>query len=405
MKYLESFELFERVIVPDIETSRDKNDSRRCGNCLVDKSGKPLISPPPQTFQGLDNYQNLNRPPSLIKDLDLEIQKFFKAHPEANGLINQEFNSSKKWYTEHYSKPETLQKFKNKVNRDKLVNFINKEIKLGYWNRNSLKAKSNQYKDYEISKNWEKDYSQYLGWVWTDRPDLLNLNMEQYNSDWGYKETIPHEMGHSIYLKLEELGEDPISGNKDAATSIAPNFTRNNVNPSLSDREKGKIEKMETYLTDEMENQTRLMKLRKLMNIGAKDTCEQIKQKFERDIKNGNLKFRYLIPSGFVKNKNGDCYWLKLKVSDDEILGLDTTAKEFILDKNYFIEGKPRLYRIYQLLNDCTFKGRDMIDFPRLFSIFSQYKDGFIWLDLSKITQLNIDVVTNDSPDDFNKMA
>jgi hypothetical protein len=390
MKYLESYKLFERVTVPDIENSTDRNDSRGCGNCLAQKSGNPLISPPKQTFQGLDNYQNLNKTTSKGQQIDpYEAQKqiFLQNNQGAEGRINSIFNSAKNWYTVHYMKKETLQKFKNGANRDKLVDFINKEIKLAYWNRNS---------DSEIFKIWEEKYSTYIGWVWSERPDWINLNMENYGSDPDYKETIPHELGHCIYHKLLTLGEDPISGNKDAGTSVSPNFRETSINPSLSDEEKTELKDMETYLMRIPENQTRLMSLRRLLSIGSKDTCEQIKQKFEDNLGNGKLKFKYLRPSGFVKNKNGDCYWLKLKVFDKH--------KGWLLDKDYQIAGKPRLGRIYLILN-CSFDGERNLDFGRVFSIFSQYSDGFIWLDLSKITRLNLDVVTNDSPEDFNKMG
>jgi hypothetical protein len=390
MKYLESYKLFERVTVPDIETSTDSNDSRGCGNCLARRSGKPLISPPRQTFQGLDNYQNSNKPTPKGQQIDpYEAQKqiFFQKNGGAQGRINSIFNSAKNWYTSHYMKEETLKKFKNKANRNKLVDFINKEIKLAYWNRNS---------DSEMFKIWEKEYSYAIGWVYSYRPDWINLNMELYKDYPDYKETIPHELGHCIYFKLKELGENPVSENKDASTSVPPNFRETGINPSLSDKEKTELKGTETYLTDESENQTRLMALRRLLKIGPKDTCQQIKQKFEENLGNGKLKFKYLTPSGFVKNKNGVCYWLKL--------GVFPGHKEWLLDKHYQIAGKPRLGRIYGLL-DCSFEGQNNFDFPRVFSIFSQYKDGFIWLDLSKLTQLNLDVVTNDSPEDFNKMG
>jgi len=390
MKYLESYKLFERVTVPDIETSTDSNDSRGCGNCLARRSGKPLISPPRQTFQGLDNYQNSNKPTPKGQQIDpYEAQKqiFLQKNKGVEGRINSIFNSAKNWYTSHYMKEETLKKFKNKANRDKLVDFINKEIKLAYWNRNS---------DSEMFKIWEKEYSYAIGWVYSYRPDWINLNMELYKDYPDYKETIPHELGHCIYFKLKELGENPVSENKDASTSVSPNFRETSINPSLSDEERSGLQHTETYLTSEPENQTRIMSLRRILSIGSKDTCQQIKQKFEDNIKNDRLKFDYLIPSGFVKNKNGDCYWLKLKVLDKH--------KRWISNQKYFIEGKPRLGRIYYLLT-CSFDGKDNRDFPRVFSIFSQYKDGFIWLDLSGLTQLNLDVVTNDSPEDFNKMG
>jgi len=388
MKYLESYKLFERVTVPDIYTSTDRNDSRGCGTCLAAKSGNPLVSPPPQTFQGLDNYQNSNKPILKSQQIDpylAEKQIFFQKNKGVEGRINRVFNLSKKWYTDHYMKEETLKKFKKRENRDKLLNFINEGIKLAYWNRNS---------DSKMFNRWEKEYSDAIGWVWSDTFDWINLNMELYESYPDYKDTIPHELGHCIYYKLKQLGEDPITGNKHASTSVSPNFRRGVTKPSLSDKESAKIEDTETYLTDEVENQTRIMSLRRLLNIGSRDGCQQIKQKIESNIKEGKLKFDYLTSSGFVKT--GDCYWLKLKVPDGN--------KKWILDKNYFIGGKPRLYRIYIMLS-CSFDGKDNLDFSRVFSIFSQYKDGFIWLDLSKITRLNLDVVTNDSPEDFNKMG
>jgi hypothetical protein len=391
MKYLESYKLFERVTVPSIKTNTDKSDSGGCGNCSAAKTGNPLLSPPRQTFQALDNYQNLNKPTLKGQKKDpyvAQIQIFLQNNQGAGGRINSIFNSAKNWYTGHYMKPETFKKFKKKENRDKLVNFINKEIKLAYWNRNSVNKNS------DIFKDWQKEYSNAIGWVWSIRPDWINLNMENYKEDPDYKETIPHELGHCIYHKLEQLGEDPISGNKDASTSISPNFRETGINPYLSDEESTELEKKETYLLRRTENQTRLMSLRRLLNIGSVDTCEQIKQKFEKNLENGKLKFDYLTPSGFVKNKNGDCYWLKLEVPE--------WGKKWLLAKDYQIAGKPRLARIYKILT-CSFDGKDNLDFSRLFSIFSVYKDGFIWLNLSKLTKLNLDVVTNDSPDDFNK--
>jgi len=378
MKYLESYKLFERVTVPDFETTSDGNNSKGCGNCLAAKSGKPLISPPQQTFQGLDNYQN----PARSRN---EEQKkiLFENNPGLEERINSVFKSAKNWYIEHYMKPETKKKFKKGGNRKVLVNFINNEIKLLYWNRDSVDKNS------EIYKDWEKEYSERWGWVWLSRINQINLNMEKCKVDPDYKQTIPHELGHCIYLKLEQLGEDPISGNKDAGRSVSPNFRETAINPSLSDEESTEIKDIETYLTSEIENQTRLMRLRQLMNIGPRDTCLQIKQKFEKNIGNDKLKFKYLYPPVFVKKPNEDCYWLKFPVPDSN--------KKLILDEKYFIDGKPRLRRIHKAL-ECSFDEQDDLDFPRLFSIFSQYRDGFIWLDLGGLTQLNIDVVRNDLP-------
>ena len=389
MKYLESYKLFERVTVPDIETTSDENDTKGCGNCLAAKSGKPLKSLPKQTSPSSDDSQNSNKPTSGSKKIEspynVQKRKFFEDNPSAEGLINSILNSSKKWYTDHYMKPETLKKFKKRENRDRLVDFINKEIKLAYWNRNSDK-------DSHYIHNWHNNKN-FNGWVFPNEFDRINLNMERYKND-GYKITIPHELGHCIYHKLEELGEDPISGNKDANTSFSPKLDEwtSVYDKKLDDRDWW----WEDYSTDEKENQTRIMSLRRLLNIGPQDTCEQIKQKFQSNIKNGKLKFDYLTPSGFVKKQNGYCYWLKLGVSSGH--------KEWLLDKNDFIEGKPRLFKILSLLN-CSLNGESLSDFALLFSVFSQYKDGFIWLDLSKITQLNLDVVTNDSPENFDKMG
>jgi len=429
MKYLESYKLFERVTVPGIETSTDKSDSIRCGNCLATKGGKPLISPPKQTFRSLDNYQNQTRSRNEDQkeetkttdqttkepsdDLESGIKPrgyyegenkkqeetkptenppkiLFENNPGLKERINSVFKSAKNWYTDHYMKEETLQKFKKKENRNKLVDFINNEIKLLYWNRESVDKNSEiSSLEYSIYKDWEKEYSNFIGWVWSNRCDRINLNMENYKEDPDYKQSIPHELGHCIYLKLKELGEDPISGNKDASRSDSPNFKATGVNPSLSDEESTKIEDTETHLTSEPENQTRIMLLRRLLNIGPRDTCQQIKQKFEENIRNDKLKFRYLILSEFVKKQNEDCYWLKLKVLDK--------YKGWITDPKFYIGGKPRLALIYDLLK-CSFNGEDNLDFPRLFSVFSEYGSGFIWLNLSKLTQLNIDVVRNDSP-------
>lgn len=111
------------------------------------------------------------------------------------------------------------------------------------------------------------------------------------------------------------------------------------------------------------------------------------------------MKFNFLIPSGFVKNESGDCYWLKLSPKKEG------KNKEWLLNPKYCVNGVPRLWRIEKILR-CSFGSNNyMIDFQRLFSIYSKYKDGFIWLSLSGITQLNRDVVTNDSPEDFNKMV
>jgi len=389
MKYLKSYKLFEGVTVPGIKISTDKSDSIRCGNCLAQSSGKPLKSPPKQTSQSLNNYSNSNKSQLKSQQIDrYEAEKkiFFQKYKEAEEGINKVFKSSKKWYTDHYNKEETLKKFENKANRNKLVNFINEEIKLKYWNINS---------DSEMSKIWKKEYSNAIGWVWSDKCDRINLNMELYDDYPDYKETIPHELGHCIYFKLKQLGEDPISGNEDASTSISPNYRGRRVNPSLSDEENKELKDTEIYLLKKQENQTRLMALRRLLNIGSRDTCQQIKQKFEWNIGKGKLKFDYLTPSGFVK-KHPYCYWLKLNVPQE--------YKEWLLGKDYQIEGKPRLALIYDLLQ-CSFDGIDNLDFPRLFSVFSIYRDGFIWLDLSKLTQLNLDVVTNGSLEDFNKMG
>lgn len=62
--------------------------------------------------------------------------------------------------------------------------------------------------------------------------------MESYGEDGDdYTSIIPHEMGHCIYFKLKELGENPVSGNEDGSSSISPNFRKESENPNLSNEE------------------------------------------------------------------------------------------------------------------------------------------------------------------------
>jgi hypothetical protein len=363
MKYLQSFKLFEGVSVPSLEEDNDSTSeidldkiSKNCGTC-----------------KNTSTSQNL----PLRSDYEKRVQQILKnKYPGLETKIQSVLNSSKKWYVKHYSRPETINKFKKSSNHNIILNFINKEIKINFWNlelaTNFLESKTYSWKNLD---------GQNIGWVWPTKAGIINLNLDKMSEDENFEMTIPHEMSHCIFLKLKALGEDPTRGNKDISNSTSPRSSGQGIS-KIVDKEGIKKKKLEIYITNPEENAARMFTLRRVLEILPTSSCEQIKNIFEKNLKSKKLVFENLEFIGF--QKSGGCYLMKLKTPD--------YLKSFIQDSSNMIDGKLRLSAIYTTLYS-TFNGQKIPDIQRLLSIYSYYKDGIIWVDLSKLTKLNTDLV------------
>jgi hypothetical protein len=172
-----------------------------------------------------------------------------------NNLIKTEGNKVKEYYKSHYSKPETIAKFKNKKNINEIKNFIpNIKFKI-------------------IPK------SDKLGWVNKQNPNIINLALNKLFQKNGNQisakgsilyDTILHEMGHLIDFKLESLGEKSHSNST-----------------GYYNAQDGK----DNYVQSEEETYTRVQRLREILGLNPNDDGLKIREKLIQFFKQKKLSF------------------------------------------------------------------------------------------------------------------
>ena len=133
---------------------------------------------------------------------------------QINQLITTESRKVQAYYQQHYSKYETVSKFRNKNN----INEVKKYIQ------------TIRYKVYPMSEN------KALGFVKKNVPSLINLNVDALFVMRGNNvsakgstlyDTILHEMAHLIDFKMQELGEKTITTSTGYYNTSNDGFNRN----------------------------------------------------------------------------------------------------------------------------------------------------------------------------------
>lgn len=277
---------------------------------------------------------NLNENISRLKELMGFIVEQQSPSPELKAKVNQltvsEGNKVKEYYQRHFSKPETISKFRSKNNLEEIKKFI----------------PTIKYKIFS-------DKSGKKGFVKKNEPQIIYLNLNalyrivkndvSLNGDWLY-DTILHEMGHLLDFKMQELGEKTID---------SPSGYYNTTN------------NQDDYVQSEAETFARIQRLRQELELNPNADGDEIKRKLVELLRSKRIKF----PNVKISNKNSPT-------------GLIFTPIEI---------NKGRLSELWRFYSPMTIDGSPNPDIAALFGKFSAYQnDGSIFLNLEDIGKVNV---------------
>lgn len=274
----------------------------------------------------------------LISKIVAEQDVSSEQKEQISKLITNDSKKVKDYYQKHYSKPETVAKFKNKNN----VNEVKKYIP-------SIK--------YKLFPNSEKNS---LGFVLKNVPGIINLNVDKLfvkngnnvsaNGSLLY-DTILHEMAHLIDFKMQELGEKTIT----ASTGY--------YNANTGDGKK------DDYVQSDVETFARVQRLREVLGLNPISDANDIKQKLIEFIKSKKLIF----PNVKILNVNSPT-------------GLMFTTTE---------KSKGNLTELWRFYSPMTINGSKVPDIGALFAKFSSFREGgSVFLNLDVIGKVNVTTVS-----------
>jgi len=243
-------------------------------------------------------------------------------------LINIEDKKVKQYYQEHYSKPETVSKFKNKNNINEIKRFIT----------------TINYKPF-----FEK--SGKNGFVNQNKPEVINLNVNNLFTKQGntiiakgslLHDTILHEMAHLIDFKMQKLGEK----------TITTSDGYYNVND-------GKDE----YVDSDAETFARVQRLREVLGLTPNADGEEIKRKLIEFIKSKRISF----PNVRISNAKSGLIFTSINTS------------------------KGVLTELWKFYSPMKINNTLVPDISALFGKFSTYQtNGSVFLNLDIIGKVNI---------------
>ncbi len=248
-----------------------------------------------------------------------------------SGQIVSNGNKCKEYYINHFSKPETINKFNNKNNISTIKSFI---PTIGY---KPFIEKSGNRHGY-VSKNNLKTINLNLYTLLTKNGNTISPKGSMlYN-------TILHEMGHLIDFKLQTLGEKSISS---SSGYHSPTDGQDN------------------YVQSDIETFARIQRLREELGIGSNANGEEIRNKIIEFVKLNKIQF----PNVKI-------------IADDGRPGI-----LLFTERNKTKGALTDLWRFYSTLK---INNTPVSDISALFAKFSKINNGMVILDLNLIGKVNV---------------
>jgi hypothetical protein len=225
-----------------------------------------------------------------------------------------------------------------------IKHYSNRDTIMKFKNKDNIKKILSLIPRFKL-KLWNKNDSPNQnsnGWVNFNSPFLINLNSWKFTGNVKAYNTILHEMAHLIDNIMTKLGEDSITTNTTPLTS-----------PQNG---------QDSYVANERETLARIQNLRSTLGIGPVDNPQMVMSKFINAIKTKKMTF-------------GD-YRIG-KVNNFLVFQKPEGEKGVLSD----------LWSFYSVLRINNVKFSDI---PALFATFSILKDNKVYLDISKIANINI---------------
>jgi hypothetical protein len=256
-------------------------------------------------------------------------------------IITNETKKVKNYYQQHYSKPETVAKFKDKNN----INDIKTYIK-------TIKCKL------------IIEYGNRFGFVNKDKPSIINLIVNNLFVRQGDNmasrgnlvyDTILHEMAHLIDFRMKKLGEKPITA---SSGYYSPNSGENK----------------DDYVQSNIETFARIQRLREILGLNPNANGYDIKEKLIE----------------FIKSK-------KLTLPNVEKYGGNSPNGIFFTLPQ---RRKGTLTDLWGFYSPMKINGTSVPDIAALFGKYSSlHKSGFVFLNLDTIGKVNVSTVSLPNPD------
>jgi len=246
-------------------------------------------------------------------------------------LIISNGNKAKSYYINHFSKPETINKFNKKDNISIIKNFI---PTIGY--KPFVERGTNKH-----------------GYVAQNKPKTINLNLYTLITKNGNTitpngsmlyDTILHEMGHSIDFKLQSLGEKTISS---SSGYYQPTDGKDN------------------YVQSDIETYARIQRLREVLKLSPTANGGEIRNKIIE----------------FVKSKK--IYFPNVKIMAD-----DTNTGILIFELRTRTKGV--LTDLWGFYNPLKINNTSAPDISALFAKYSKIENGRVILDLNLLGKVNV---------------
>jgi hypothetical protein len=284
---------------------------------------------------------------SGYKKLDPEQKKikFEKIKQEISELARQ----NKKEYIDWYSHPDTVSKFTDAEQsvRKNLISSLIPNFKI------KLNGSPDPNASEMVKKSW--GYCSFGKDPFTIHLNLYNFYNGKAQGNKSIKDTIKHEMAHLIdgFLK------------KNKVSTYIPTHSSH-----LDADEYARI-----YLINDLDTFARLNILRGVINVGPSDSGKQILEKFLSSYKSGKIKSESFTFSGAKDNKK-DLYILVMKPKYTE--------------KRASLETAQSAYKLMSGRKAIMVDDKENYNIEQLFSNFSAFKNGEIYVNMSEIAQVNL---------------
>ena len=253
-----------------------------------------------------------------------------------SGQIVSNGNKCKEYYINHFSKPETINKFNNKNNISTIKSFI---PTIGY-------------KPF-LEKNSGKN-----GYVKQTIPKTINLNLNNLFTKNGNTispkgtllyDTILHEMGHLIDFKLQSLGEKSISS---STGYHSPTGDKDN------------------YVQSDVETFARIQRLREILGLNPNANGSDIRNKLIE----------------FIKSK-------KIQFPNIKIMGDDRNSGILMFAERNKTKGV--LTDLWRFYSPLKINNTSVPDISALFAKYSKINNEFVTLDLNLLGKVNVSAKGN----------
>jgi hypothetical protein len=271
--------------------------------------------------------------------------------------------SAKKWFIEHYLKPETWKKFKG----GRTVG-----VQIGNWIKTYpfLKILINP-KHVPLNSTLQRAY----GWNYRSMTGPNDTSHHAIWLNWStlsnnptpishMQTTIMHELGHAIECELNlTYGEIPAI----KVDSVSQQVSQTDATDTAK-----------KYVASTVENFTRMQRLRRTLGIGPDSKLEEISLYLKAGLAGGTLNFKHGHQAKSVQNNK----FIKVIPS--------TTDFERAVSVN-------TLTALWSFLALDDRNGNNISDLSALLANFSYYsaKDHCVWIDLTRLSSLNQQTAMN----------